>query len=85
MATQSPSELESFHRFLTEQLSGGRSDLSPEESVEAFRTYQRELKRIQEEIAPAVEAYKRGEGRPVDYEAIKDEVTQRLRERGATD
>ena len=43
MATQIPTELESFHRFLTEQLRSGGSDLSPEKSLEAFRAYQRDV------------------------------------------
>lgn len=85
MAAEPPTELETFHRFLTDQLAGGRSDLSPEESVKAFRAYQRELERLKKEIAPAVERSKRGESRELDFEAIKDEVTQRLAQRGITD
>ena len=62
MATQTPTELESFHRFLTEQLRGGGKGLSPEESLNAFRAYQRDLARLQEGIQPAVERFHRGPG-----------------------
>ncbi len=85
MAAQSPGELESFHRFLTEQLADGRGDLTLEESVAAFRAYQRDLERIRKDIQRAVQRYRRGEGRELDYEAIKEEVTARLAERGITD
>ena len=55
MATQSPSELESFHEFLTRQLQGGDARLSPEESVKAFRAYQDDLQRFRQDIQPALQ------------------------------
>ena len=85
MATEPQSELVWFHRFLSEQLENGASDLSPEESVKAFRAFQRESGRLKKAIHPAVERFKRGEGRELDYEAVKDEVTQRLAEKGITE
>ena len=85
MAAQSPGELESFHRFLTEQLADGRDHLTVEESVAAFRAYQADLERLRKDIQPAVQEYYRGGGRELDYEALKKEVTARLAERGITD
>jgi hypothetical protein len=85
MAGRPVRELESFHRFLTEQLADGRDDLTVEESVAAFRAYQADLERLRKDIQPAVQRHRRGEGRELDYEAIKDEVTARLAERGITD
>ncbi len=86
MATQTPTELESFHRFLTEQLRGGGKGLSPEESLNAFRAYQRDLARLQEGIQPAVERFHRGQGgHELDYDAIRQNVTQRLTEKDITD
>ena len=82
MATQPQSELELFHRFLSEQLQNGGADISPEDSVKAFRAYQRESARLKKEIHPAVERFKRGEGQELDYEAVKEDVTRRLAERG---
>jgi len=84
MTTNSPSELDVFYHFLAEQLQDGASDLSPEQSVEAFRSYQRDLERLKNDIRPAVEQFKRGEGRQLDYDAIKAEVTQRLAETSAS-
>ena len=84
-ATNSPSELDVFYQFLAEQLRDGASDLSPEQSVEAFRSYQRDLERLKNDIRPAVEQFKRGEGRQLDYDAVKDEVTQRLAAKGITE
>ena len=81
-----PTELESFHRFLTAHLEGGGKGLSPEESLSAFRAYQRDLVRLQKEIQPAVERFHRGEGgHELDYDAIRQDVTQRLTEKGMTD
>lgn len=85
MATNSPSELDVFYHFLAEQLQDGACDLSPEQSVEAFRSYQRDLERLKNDIRPAVEQFKRGEGRQLDYDTVKDEVTQRLAEKGITE
>ena len=86
MATEMPTELESFHRFLTEQLETGGAGLSPEDSVKAFRAYQHDLARLRKDIRPAVERFRRGQpGRELDYNAVKDELTQRLTEEGITD
>ncbi len=85
MATQLPSELESFHRFLTEQLERGEPSLSPEQSVEAFRAYQRDLERCWEDIRPALQRSVRGESEPLDIEELKARVTQKLADRGITD
>jgi hypothetical protein len=85
MATEPQNELELFHRFLSEQLQTGGSDLSPEDSVKAFRARQRESSRLNKEIQPAVQRFKRGEGRELDYEAVKDQVTRRLADKGITE
>jgi len=85
MAAQLPSEIESFHRFLTEQLERGEVSLSPEASVEAFRAYQRDLERCRDEIRPALERSVRGESEPLDIEALKVRVTERLADKGITD
>ena len=85
MATDAPNELHAFYRFLAGQLQEEGSTLTPEQSVEAFRTYQRELDRLKREIEPAVEQFESGEGRDLDYQAIKEEVTHRLAQKGVTD
>lgn len=85
MATQLPNELASFHRFLTEQLESGGTELSPEESVQAFRAYQGDLQRFREDIRPALQRSLRGESKPLDIEDIKARGRKRLEEKGITD
>ncbi len=80
-----PSELREFYRFLAGQLQAEDSTLTPQQSVEAFRVYQRDLDRLKKDIQPAVQRFEAGEGRELDYETIKQEVTERLAERGVTD
>jgi len=70
----------------TDQLEAGSVRLSPEESVEAFCAYQRDLARLKKDIQPAVERFHRGEGGcELDYDAVKQDVAQRLAEKGITD
>lgn len=45
MGNLDSTEIEDFHDFLTAQLENGILDLTPEESVAAFREYQRTLAR----------------------------------------
>jgi len=79
------SEIEVFHRFLTVQLTTGSCDLTPEESVAAFREYQQDRERFQRDIQPALEQLDRGEGRTIDFDRLKQEVTQRLADEGITE
>ena len=46
MATEPQAELEAFHRFLGQQLESHRYDMSVEDSVKAFRTYQQDLEQL---------------------------------------
>ncbi len=86
MASQVPTELESFHRFLTEQLERGGKDLSPEESLNAFRVCQRELARLKQDIQPAVQRSLRGGGgRELDYDAFEQDGARGLAEKGITE
>ena len=67
-------------------VNNNKKGLSPEESLTAFRDYQRDLVRLQKEIQPAVERFHRGEGgHELDYDAIRQDVTERLTEKGMTD
>lgn len=85
MATGSPNEIHAFHRFLTARLQDGGSPFTPEESIEAFRQYQKELQQCRDEIAPAIEQLNRGEGREIDFESLKADVTRKLRDEGITE
>ena len=85
MVTETANELVNFQRFLGEQIQNGGAQLSPEESVQGFRAYQKDLARLKEFLKPALEALARGEGEELDIEQFKREVTARLAERGITD
>lgn len=54
MATEALTEIELFQRFLTERIENGGRNLSIEESIEAFRAYQRDIDRCSEAIRPAL-------------------------------
>ena len=66
MSTQSQAELQAFYGFLSEQLNGGQVDLSPEESVELWRSVQREQAEANEGIRRGLEDARAGRIRPAE-------------------
>jgi len=64
MATKAVTELELFYRFVGETLSNGGENLSPEESLQTFRAYQRELASLRQAIEPSLKRSLRGESVP---------------------
>jgi hypothetical protein len=50
MATEASREIEIFYEFLGHQIQEGSVDLSPEDCVEAFRSYQRDLDRLKQKL-----------------------------------
>jgi len=85
MATKTITELELFYRFVGETLSNGGGEMSPEESLQAFRAYQRELAGLRQAIEPSLKRSLRGESAPFDGEKIKKRVTEKLAKEGITD
>ena len=85
MATVPESEMAAFYRFLGEQIDRGASEMTVEESVEAFRAYQRDVARLRQHLAPSIEQAKRGESKPLDAETLIERVTGRLSEKGIAD
>jgi hypothetical protein len=86
MSTDQSRKIETFYRFLGERLQEGSVDLSPEESVEAFRAYQRDLERLRKELEPALERLDRGKSaKPLDVEDVKRRGRERLAREGITD
>jgi hypothetical protein len=80
------SELAAFHQFLGERLlEQGFTELTPDESVQEFRAYQRQREQLLAELGPALEQYRRGEGRELDIEQLIEQERQRLAEEGITD
>ena len=86
MPIETYSEIVTFHELLGQQIQEGSVALSPEESVEAFRAYQRDLGRIKEDLQPGLERIDRGEpGIPFDAEDVKRRGRERLARDGITD
>jgi hypothetical protein len=77
MTIDAPTELELFHDFLGKRIQTGARDLSIEESVNAFRQYQRELARFQPHLQEALTESERGDSRPLD----PDDIVARGRQR----
>lgn len=83
MSTNLPqNEMNSFYAFLGRRLENGGSMLSPEESVQEFRSYQNEVKRLHESIQSSIES---GPAEELDYDALWDEVLSELAKEGITD
>lgn len=78
-------DLESFHKFVGGLLKQGKNKLTLKEGLAAYREYQNELKRLREELQPALEQSARGESEPLDIEAMKAEVTKKLADQGITE
>ena len=85
MSRESQTELEAFHRFIGQQLEIERNDMSVEDSVKAFRTYQQDLEQLRADIRPALDEIERGEASELDYDALKERVGKRLADEGITD
>lgn len=85
MATEPQTELQAFHRFLGQQLESQRSDMSVEDSVRAFRSYQQDLEQLRADIRPALDEIERGEASELDYDVLKVRIAGRLAEKGITD
>jgi hypothetical protein len=86
MATEASREIEIFYEFLGHQIQEGSVDLSPEDCVEAFRSYQRDLDRLKREIGPGIDRIERGEpGVPFDSADVKRRGRERLAREGITD
>ncbi len=85
MATAPGNEVLSLFRFLGEQMNRGVSGMTVEESVEAFRAYQRDVASLRQHLAPSIEQAKRGESKPLDAETVIERVNNRLSGEGIDD
>ncbi|NQT36353.1 MAG: hypothetical protein HQ581_02625 [Planctomycetes bacterium] len=82
MATVPENEVLAFYHFLGERMNRGASEMTVEESVEAFRAYQRDIASLRQHLAPSIEQAKRGESKPLDAEAVIGRVYSRLAKEG---
>jgi hypothetical protein len=65
MSTNVHNELEAFRHFIDQQLEGGCVDLTPEESLDLWRSQQRERVEANEGIHRALEDLAAGRGQPL--------------------
>jgi len=61
MAPVPESEVLAFYHFLGEQINCGANEMTVEESVEAFRAYQRDAASLRLHLAPSIEQARRVE------------------------
>ena len=86
MSTDPCREIETIYQFLGERIHESSADLSPEESVAAFRAYKRDLERLRNELQPALDRYDRNEpAAPFDAEDVKRRGRERLAHPSMTD
>jgi hypothetical protein len=86
MATDMCHEIEAFYQFLGRQLEAGSVDLSPEQSVQAFRAYQSDLLRLRNDLQPAIDRSDRGEPAVLfDADDVKRRGRERLAREGITE
>ncbi len=82
MATETLTELELFHQYLGKQIAGGNKRMSVQESLDRYDAYRRDVAKLNEALRPALEEFERGEGGPIDWDALKSRVYRRLAEEG---
>jgi len=84
MAANRPDELEAFQLFAQEQLDNDSYGVVAS-ILNQYRLRQDEIRRLREEIRPAVAQSERGESREIDFEQLKSKGRQRLAEEGISD
>jgi len=82
MASGGTTDIELFVSFLEDQVRSGRSDLSPEQSVEEFRVYRESLIRFQDDSRESIEESASGKAQAIDVDALKSRVIERLANQG---
>jgi hypothetical protein len=85
MPTETTAELELFHEFLGNQLRRGFVGLSVDDSVRAFRDYQRELEQFRQDIQTALAESAEGQSQPLDVDDIVARGRQRAAANGIVD
>lgn len=83
MSSGSVTELREFYAFLEHQLQASPEPMTVEESVPAFRAYQRDLQRFRQGCESALAESASGQSQPLDVDAIIDRGRERVRAQGA--
>ncbi len=82
MSSEAATELQHFREFLGQQLQGESTPVTVEESVHAFRAYQRDLERFKRDCEPALAEIALGQSQPLDAEEIIARGYQRAATQG---
>lgn len=75
-------EAELLHQFLTKRLRRGERNETIDHLLDQFAEYRRELEALREKVREAVASLDRGEGGPLDLEALFARVDARLEKEG---
>lgn len=75
-------ELETLHRFLGRLIKRGGAELSIDTAMRQFAIYFEELTELRGSLDEARASLDRGEGKPLDLEALNQRVRMRLAEQG---
>ncbi len=85
MATVQTSDFREFCDFVVRLRDNGVSNVTPEQSLQEFRTEQEKLRVWNERNAIAAEQTRRGDYRPLDLDALLKRVELQLAEKGGAD
>ena len=84
MATELPNELETFRKFINQELATS-SVSSVDELWIKYQEYRSELAKFRAELDQSIAEADRGDAKPLDIDAFKAEITKKLAEKGITD
>ena len=82
-ASHVPSDVELLHGYLGQCLARNRADLSLDAALAGFEDYYRQLHDLRGKVRQAEQSLARGEGGPLDVEAVIARIRKRLAEQGA--
>ncbi len=80
-----PSDVQLLHDYLGKQLHGAGDHLSLDEALAGFQEYYRQLGHLRAKVREAEVSLARGEGQPLDVDAVITRVRSRLAEQGVSD
>ena len=84
MSVTADNDMDAFNSFLLEQQAQGVVFATPEQSVQAYREYQKQLMEFQRLLEPALGQSARGETFEIDRDAFKADVLRHLAQKGIT-
>ena len=82
---QTPTDVELLRDYLGERIDHEGRDLSLDEALSGFQEYHRQLQDLRAKVRQAEDSLARGEGRPLDVEAVIGRLRKRLTEQGVGD